>query len=61
MAKTKSKAKTILNPDSVSFLYRYLNNTSPTGFESGGQKLWLEYLKPYIDDHFVDTKRHTKW
>ena len=25
------------------------------GFESGGQKLWLEYISPYIDEHFVDT------
>lgn len=53
MAKTKSKS--ILNPNSTKFLYEYLNNTSPTGFESGGQKIWLNYLKPYIDEHFVDT------
>jgi putative aminopeptidase FrvX len=53
MAKTKSKS--ILNPASTKFLYEYLNNTSPTGFESGGQKIWLNYLKPYIDEHFVDT------
>jgi len=31
-----------------------LNNPSPTGFESEGQKLWLAYLKPYIDDYFTD-------
>jgi putative aminopeptidase FrvX len=36
------------------FLYNYLNNASPTGFESPGQKIWLEYLKPYIDDVIVD-------
>lgn len=53
MAKTKSKS--ILNSGSVKFLYEYLNNTSPTGFESSGQKIWLNYLKPYIDEHFVDT------
>jgi len=49
------KVKSILNPNSTKFLYEYLNTTSPTGFESAGQKVWLNYLKPYIDEHFVDT------
>ncbi len=51
MAKTKS----ILNTASTKFLYEYLNNPSPTGFETAGQKIWLNYLKPYIDEYFVDT------
>lgn len=51
MAKTKS----ILNNNSTKFLYEYLNNPSPTGFESSGQKIWLNYLKPYIDEYFTDT------
>ncbi|MBK7666893.1 MAG: M42 family metallopeptidase [Sphingobacteriaceae bacterium] len=51
MAKTKS----ILNDKSLKFLKDYLNNASPTGFESPGQKMWLNYIKPYIDDYFVDT------
>lgn len=50
-----AKTKTILNANSIKFLYQYLNNASPTGFESAGQKIWLNYLKPYIDDYFVDT------
>ncbi len=55
MAKKKEKtAKSILTKDSIEFLRNYLNNSSPTGFESSGQKLWLDYVKPYIDDHFVD-------
>ena len=33
----------------------YINNPSPTGFESKGQKMWLDYIKPYIDTHIVDT------
>ncbi len=37
------------------FLYDYLNNASPTGFESSGQKIWLDYIKPYIDEQIVDT------
>ena len=50
-----AKRKKIINKDSEKFLFKYLNNTSPTGYESEGQKIWLEYLKPYIDEHFVDT------
>ena len=47
--------KSIINKKSEKFLKNYINNPSPTGFESQGQKLWLEYIKPYIDTHFVDT------
>ena len=50
-----AKDKSILNTKSKEFLYSYLNNASPTGFESTGQKLWLNYLRPYIDDYFIDT------
>ena len=51
----KAKAeKSILTKDSMAFMERYLNNASPTGFESSGQRIWLDYLKPYIDTHFVD-------
>jgi putative aminopeptidase FrvX len=39
---------------SKNFLYNYLNNASPTGFETSGQKIWLDYLKPYIDETIVD-------
>ena len=39
---------------SKKFLYRYLNHNSPTGFESGGQQLWLEYLRPYVDEVHLD-------
>lgn len=50
-----AKTKTIITPNSTKFLYEYLNNPSPTGFESSGQRIWLNYLKPYIDEYFVDT------
>lgn len=46
--------KKIITPKSEKFLESYLNNPSPTGFESEGQKIWLDYIKPYIDDHFSD-------
>lgn len=50
-----AKSAPILNAGSKAFLYDYLNNPSPTGFESSGQKIWLNYIKPYIDDYLVDT------
>ncbi|AGA76456.1 M42 family metallopeptidase [Echinicola vietnamensis] len=37
------------------FLYKYLNNASPTGFEASGQQLWLDYIKPYVDQYFTDS------
>lgn len=47
--------KTILNKKSLQFLENYLNNASPTGYENSGQKLWMDYLKPYVDDFITDT------
>ena len=44
----------IITKDSEAFLQRYLNNASPTGYEWNGQKLWLEYIKPYIHDWKLD-------
>lgn len=49
-----AKKKTTLKKSSLTFLEKYLNNPSPTGFEKEGQKIWLEYMKPYIDDYWVD-------
>ena len=53
-AKPFTKTKPVLTDNSLLFLKNYINNPSPVGFESSGQKLWLEYLKPYIDTHFSD-------
>lgn len=55
MAKAvKSKKKSILNEQSFEFLKKYHNTYSPVGFEAAGQKVWLDYVKPYIDKHIVD-------
>ncbi len=45
----------ILNKKSLEFLKNYLNNPSPTGYEWNGQKLWMAYLKPYVDTFITDT------
>ncbi len=43
-----------MTEQSKTFLYEYLNNASPTGFEASGQQIWLDYLKPYIDETIID-------
>lgn len=43
-----------MDKKSREFLFKYLNNASPTGFESSGQQIWLDYIKPYVNDHIVD-------
>ncbi|HRN48056.1 MAG TPA: M42 family metallopeptidase [Niabella sp.] len=52
--KKVEKKISLTTKKSFEFLKNYINNASPVGFESWGQKLWLDYLKPYIDEHFVD-------
>ncbi|WP_417886716.1 M42 family metallopeptidase [Zunongwangia sp.] len=47
--------ESILDKESLEFLEKYLNNASPTGYEAKGQKLWMQYIKPYVDEFFTDT------
>ena len=57
MAKNKEDKKKhvpVVTESSVDFFEKYINNPSPTGFEYPGQKLWLDYLTPYIDESFID-------
>lgn len=53
-SKSNSNSNSILTKESLNFLSAYINQPSPVGFESSGQKLWLNYLKPYINTHFSD-------
>ncbi|MBT8263271.1 MAG: M42 family metallopeptidase [Bacteroidia bacterium] len=48
-------ARSILNKKSLTFLENYLNNAAPTGYEWDGQKLWMKYLTPYVDEFLTDT------
>lgn len=48
-------AKTLLEKKSLTFLENYLNNPSPTGFEVEGQKMWMDYIRPYVDEFITDT------
>ena len=45
----------ILNKKSHAFLEQYLNNPAPTGYEWESQKIWMDYLKPYVDEFITDT------
>lgn len=54
MAKSVKSKKSIITESSFTFFKNYINNASPVGFESSGQKLWLNYLKPFVDSYFTD-------
>jgi putative aminopeptidase FrvX len=56
MAKKKAEQQhqSVVTKKSIAFFEKYINQPSPTGFEWQGQQLWLDYLKPYIDDSYVD-------
>ncbi|RKR80245.1 putative aminopeptidase FrvX [Mucilaginibacter gracilis] len=57
MAENKSETKThipVVTNQSLTFLEQYINNPSPTGFEWKGQQLWLDYIKPYIHETYID-------
>ena len=43
-----------LKKESVKFLESYLNIASPTGFEQNGQKLWCDYIRPFVDKIELD-------
>lgn len=51
-----------MDKKSKTFLEKYLNNPSPTSFESqlpgskeSGQQIWMKYTKPYVDEQYTDT------
>jgi len=60
MAKSTTKKsplnskKELINSSSYHFLKTYINNPSPVGFESSGQRIWLDYLKQYVDTTYTD-------
>lgn len=50
----KHKHKSIVSKDALDFLREYINTPSPVGFETCGQKVWLNYIKNYVDTTFTD-------
>ncbi|MES2881109.1 MAG: M42 family peptidase, partial [Bacteroidota bacterium] len=55
MAKAAKKKPSILTDESMKFFRNYINTPSPVGFEYTGQKLWMDYVKPYVDETFTDS------
>lgn len=54
-ASNNKKKKALLTKKSISFFENLINTPSPTGFEYTGQKVWLDYITPFVDETFVDT------
>ncbi|MCB0510848.1 MAG: M42 family peptidase, partial [Bacteroidetes bacterium] len=44
----------IFGKKELAFFENYINNAAPTGYEWTGQKIWLDFIKPYIDKYEVD-------
>lgn len=44
----------MLTESSLGFFRNYINTPSPVGFEYTGQKLWLDYVRPFVDETFTD-------
>ncbi|MBT1702868.1 M20/M25/M40 family metallo-hydrolase [Chryseosolibacter indicus] len=43
-----------ISKEDITWLKQYIKNSSPSGNEVSGQKIWLDYITPYIDDYFTD-------
>ena len=45
----------LMNSEAKQFLFRLLDTPSPTGFESQGQKVWMDYVGRFADSLDNDT------
>ena len=52
--KKETKVKSIITAASHQFMQNYVNTASPVGFESSGQKVWLEYVMAFADEKITD-------
>jgi putative aminopeptidase FrvX len=43
-----------ITSENLGWIKRYIKNAAPSGNEVSGQKMWLDFIMPYIDDHFID-------
>ena len=43
-----------MRPESLNFLKKLINTPSPSGFETRGQRVWLDYVKPFADGTETD-------
>jgi putative aminopeptidase FrvX len=55
MAKAAAKkARSILSEEALGFFRNYINTPSPVGAEYTGQRLWLDYVRPFVDEVYTD-------
>jgi putative aminopeptidase FrvX len=54
MAKATKRNKPVITNESFNFFKSYINTPSPVGFEYTGQRLWIDYIRSYVDDVFTD-------
>lgn len=45
----------IFTGESMDFLEEYLNNPSPSGHEWKGQEIWMNFVRPYVDDFITNS------
>jgi endoglucanase len=48
-----------MRDESLQFLERLVNTPSPSGHEARGQRVWLDYVKPFADETFSDAYGNT--
>ncbi|MBK9981148.1 MAG: M42 family metallopeptidase [Saprospiraceae bacterium] len=44
----------VIDKKARKFLKDYLSNASPTGNETKGQEIWIDYITPYVDEWHTD-------
>jgi putative aminopeptidase FrvX len=44
----------LIGEKEIEWISRYIENAAPSSREVHGQMMWLDYIKPHIDDHIVD-------
>ena len=54
MAKAAKKSSQVLTDQSLEFFRNYINTPSPVGFEYTGQKLWMNYVRPFVNEVMTD-------
>ena len=43
-----------MRSESLNFLEHLVNTPSPSGHEARGQRVWLDYVKPFADETYTD-------
>jgi putative aminopeptidase FrvX len=43
-----------ISNEDIQWLTQYISNASPSGNEVNGQKIWMEFLRPWADDFITD-------